>query len=59
MTEGNTLVMTTYGTYIDEADRQKWNAVIENSSELEVTFTGLDNCIENVTKQRFIYLLNK
>ncbi|MCP9750204.1 hypothetical protein [Ferruginibacter sp. HRS2-29] len=31
--------------YIDTVDRNKWIAIVENESSIEITFTAIDNCI--------------
>jgi len=32
--------------YLDEADKMKWIAIVNNSNGEEITFTAIDNCIE-------------
>ena len=32
--------------YIDTVDCSKWIAIVENTQEIEVIFTAIDNCIE-------------
>jgi len=32
--------------YIDESDRTKWIAIVENNENKTVTFTPIDNCLE-------------
>jgi len=32
--------------YVDIVDSAKWIAIVDNSKNLEVTFTAIDNCIE-------------
>jgi hypothetical protein len=32
--------------YIDTTDASKWIAIVENTNEIDVTFTAIDNCIK-------------